>query len=75
LVSLLYYRALTLGRQLRTPDLRTHQLIASACGVLGSLWFWLDSKPWYLSLLHGAIWGSLVGFGVWRFQRDVSSVP
>ena len=73
LVSLLYYAALTLGRQLRVSDLRTHQAVAGACGVLGSLWFWIDTKPWYLSLLHGAIWGACVGYGVWKSQRDLGT--
>jgi len=72
LVSLLYYGGLVLGRQLRAADLRTHQVIAGASGVLGSLWFWIDAKPWYLCFLHGAIWGSLVGFGVWKSRQTLT---
>jgi hypothetical protein len=30
-------------------------------GVLGSLWWWVSAEPWYLSLLHGSIWGAIVG--------------
>ena len=37
-------------------------------GVLGSLWWWISWKPWWFSLLHGTIWGLLVGFGVWKSQ-------
>lgn len=34
-------------------------------GVLGSLWFWASVGPWYLALLHGGIWGGLVGRGLY----------
>jgi hypothetical protein len=37
---------------------------ASGAGVLGSLWWWLVWKPWYLSVLHGVVWGSLVGLAI-----------
>ncbi len=39
-----------------------------AAGVLGSSWWWVACHPWYFSLLHGAIWGALVG-------RSLSSRP
>ena len=43
-------------------------------GVLGSLWWWAIFKPWYLGVLHGTIWGALVGFGIWKAQRLESAV-
>lgn len=35
-------------------------LAGVAAGALGSLWFWIGMEAWYLSLLHGAVWGLLV---------------
>ncbi len=46
-------------------------LVCCASGVLGSLWWWIGWKPWYFSLIHGTIWGALVGFGVWKSQQTV----
>jgi hypothetical protein len=43
---------------------------AIAAGVLGSLWFWTDSQPWYFSPIHGSIWGGLVGVGIGRLTRE-----
>jgi len=43
---------------------------ASVAGVLGSLWWWLLWKPWYLSVLHGVVWGSLVGLAVSRPRAE-----
>jgi hypothetical protein len=40
-------------------------LMGISSGVLGSLWFWIVYGPWYFSLIHGIIWGSFVGFGLW----------
>ncbi len=69
LVGAIYYLLLSLCRGLASRRLMTHLLIASLSGIAGSLWWWILFKPWYLSVLHGAIWGSLVGFGVWKSQR------
>ena len=41
-------------------------------GVLGSLWWWIIWGRWYFSLIHGTIWGVLVGFGVWKATRENS---
>ncbi len=30
-------------------------------GAIGSAWFWSAMEVWYLCLLHGAVWGLLVG--------------
>jgi hypothetical protein len=59
-VAALY--CLTLSR-LEIRGRRAHAAAAIGSGVLGSLWFWIALKPWYLSPLHGAVWGTLVGFG------------
>jgi hypothetical protein len=56
----------------RMPDwgLTRHVLGTGACGVLGSLWWWSSTEPWYFGLLHGAIWGTLVGVGAWSAARS-----
>lgn len=73
LVSAIHYLLLCPLRGL--ADKRLNAQIASGVlsGVLGSLWWWIDIKPWYFSLVHGAIWGSLAGFGVWKSQMNQSA--
>lgn len=43
--------------------------IFCAAGVLGSLWWWIDWQPWYFSLIHGTLWGLLVGTGAWHADQ------
>ena len=69
LVAVAYYALLILCRQLSTPSLFRHLLMGSVSAAAGSLWWWITYRPWYFSLLHGAVWGSLIGFGVWKSQR------
>ena len=47
-----------------------YPIICSVSGVLGSLLWWMGWKPWWFAVLHGAIWGLLVGFGVWKSQQS-----
>jgi hypothetical protein len=42
---------------------------ATVAGVMGSLWFWIDSEPWYFAPIHGTIWGVLVGLGLARLAK------
>jgi len=70
-VGLAYYFLLNICRQLPAKKLLVHVVMGSASGSLGSLWWWSMWKPWYFSALHGTIWGSLVGFGVWKSQRAI----
>ena len=50
-------------------------LAATAAGVSGSLWWWTEWGPWYFSLIHGAVWGTFVGFALsWR-GRTREHVP
>jgi hypothetical protein len=43
------------------------RVLAIPCsGILGSLWFWSDIGNWYFALIHGSIWGGLVG---WQLQQ------
>ena len=49
-------------------------IVASVAGAVGSLWWWLAVGPWYLSLLHGTIWGSAVGLAWWSFAASPVSV-
>lgn len=74
LVALFYYLCLSLFHT-RRRSLRTHVLSATAAGIVGSLWWWVSWKPWYFSLLHGAIWGTLVGIGAWSAQESRSTTP
>lgn len=62
-VAVLY--CLTLSR-LDVRGRRAHAAVAIGSGVLGSLWFWIAWTPWYLSPLHGTVWGTLVGLGASR---------
>ena len=73
IVSAVYYLCLNLGRRLSDRRLIVHLAIATLSGSLGSLWWWIEFKPWYFSVIHGMIWGSLVGFGVWKSQREILS--
>ena len=70
-VALLYYAAVAFGLT-RHTRLAPHVACASAAGVLGSLWWWSAMEPWYLSILHGAIWGACVGVGAWASHRGAN---
>ena len=71
-VGALYYFLLNIYHQLTARTLTRHLLMGVLSGCLGaSLWWRLDwnwAPPWYTSLLHGTIWGSLVGLSVWKSQ-------
>lgn len=67
--ALTYYFLLAVCRGLRARWLLAHIIMACSSGVLGLLVWWVKDKPWYLGVIHGTIWGSLVGFGVWKAQR------
>ena len=68
-VGSIYYFFLSLCRQLSQKHLAVHLLMGSLSGSLGFLLLWVEREPWYFSLIHGTIWGALVGWGVWRAQR------
>lgn len=72
LVSIIYYFWLVMGGLARR-GVGIHLFCASLAGILGSLWWWIEWKPWYLSLIHGAIWGILVGYGTWRAATPENS--
>jgi hypothetical protein len=62
LVAVIYYLWLaTHGRNAGT----VWASLAGACaaGTLGSLWFWILFERWYFSVIHGVLWGVLVGVG------------
>ena len=67
-----YYGVLSIGRGISSLSLRTHLLLSSFSACMGSLAWWMAWQPWYFSLIHGIIWGSLVGYGVWKSQ-DMTS--
>ena len=68
LVSLLCYAGLQWLRRFSPRHRWAPFAVGIGSGCLGSLWWWIEVEPWYFSLLHGTIWGSLVGFGIWRAQ-------
>lgn len=74
LVSALYFLGLSFGCQRRR---RLTCIFYGVCaGVLGSLWWWVEFKPWYIALIHGTIWGLFVSMGVTRsFKSWTSSEP
>lgn len=76
LAASLYIAGLSLRPNWPGPRLVPHLLCGIASGALGSLWWWIMSTPWYFSLIHGTIWGALVGYGVWICENsDVSPTP
>jgi hypothetical protein len=67
-VAGLLYASLLLAR--RSADRRWMRLAgAVAAGTLGSLWWWIEWGPWYFSILHGSLWGGLVGLALSREDR------
>lgn len=62
LVALLHYLATCFLISAQHP-LSRHMLFAIAAGVIGSVSWWVIWEPWYFSLIHGIIWGILVGTG------------
>jgi hypothetical protein len=64
-------------RWLRSPRLLVHLACAVSAGIWGSLWWWIsmDTEHWYYSLIHGVVWGSLVGLGVWSIRRQGQDSP
>ena len=73
LVALLYYLAIALWLA-RERRLAAHVTGAAVAGIFGSLWWWISFGPWYFSVLHGAIWGTLVGVGAWTTRRSSGAV-
>jgi hypothetical protein len=62
LVAAVYYLWLaTRGRSAGT--LSASLAGACAAGTLGSLCFWILFERWYFSVIHGVLWGVLVGVG------------
>ena len=58
----------------RMPGARQLGLTLAA-GILGSLWYWTAYEQWYLSPLHGAIWGTAVGLSAWSSASAAVRLP
>lgn len=71
LVSVIYFLGLSFGG-LRPGRVR-HVAYGVCAGVLGSLWWWVEFGPWYFALIHGSIWGLLVGLGAHAALESRSS--
>lgn len=65
-VGACYYVGLALLGGLAEQRLARHLAYGVVSGILGSLWWWIAFGPWFFSLLHGAVWGLLAGWGMWR---------
>lgn len=74
-VGLACYFALGVCRGLRLRKPEHHVALGSVSGTLGSLYWWIAWTPWYFSLIHGSIWGGLVGYGIWRALRREGARP
>ena len=66
LVTFVYYIVLSIAGS-RQQNLAFYVLFAAMAGILGSFWFFVDH--WYISLLHGVIWGCSVGVCAWIESR------
>lgn len=62
LVSVIYFLCLSFGGLQKGRVL--HMACGACAGVGGSLWFWMDWGHEYNALIHGTIWGVLVGWGM-----------
>lgn len=58
------------ARLIASRHLIVHMATGSIAGVLGSLWWWSSWEDSPYCLLHGTIWGCLVGLGVWKAGRS-----
>lgn len=56
-------------RQSRHLRWEIHLMASTLSAIIGSLWFWASFGFWYLSFLHGIIWGVPVGFAVWAGNK------
>jgi hypothetical protein len=54
------------ARLIGSSRLAVHLATGSVAGVLGSLWWWSSWEESLTCLLHGTLWGCLVGLGVWK---------
>ncbi len=64
-VGLIYYLVLNICRQLNSKSLFLQLVWGCLSGVLGSFFWWMIWKSAFLCLIHGTIWGLLVGTGVY----------
>ena len=74
LVTGIAYTLLAVCRGLTSRRLVIHLLIGIISGIGGSMWWWQDLGPggWRTSLVHGCVWGALVGFGVWKAGKELT---
>lgn len=68
-VALLYLLAVSLCL-VRDRRLVVHLALSAGAGTLGSLWWWIEMQPWYFSVIHGSVWGVLVGIASWTRVGD-----
>ena len=63
------------ARLITSRHLVLQMAVGSIAGILGSLWWWSSWEASSYSLLHGTIWGCLVGLGVWQAGRRAPAAP
>lgn len=73
-VGMLLYLWIVLG-SFRASGLRRQIAAAVVAGVVGSAWWWFSWEPWFLCMVHGPVWGVLVGLGLWRWARRERGTP
>ena len=59
------YIYLVVLRQMNHLRWELHMIGCVISAIAGSVWFWANCGFWYLSFLHGIIWGCLVGYTIW----------
>jgi hypothetical protein len=69
-VSALLYLWLAAGATRHSPGLTV--VGAALAASLGSLCWWIEWGPWYFSLLHGGVWGTLVGLAALRSRTSTA---
>ncbi len=73
-VALLYAGLLQFALPRTSGRLLMHVLFGTVSGVVGSIgWWWFLWQSWDCSVLHGVIWGLLVGAGVWASQQTAAT--
>jgi hypothetical protein len=68
MVSALFFLFLSMWGSQRSCVIQA--ACGSGAGALGSLWFWFEFQPWYFAVIHGGVWGLLVGWGVFSANES-----
>ena len=67
-VAFLLFGGLSFFWAFRSEKIFPLLLTTALSGILGSIFIFSWQLDWYISLIHGTIWGLLVGFGLLKFN-------